>query len=198
MGVVFACRHAPLVLPPDVEGTLAAAYAEPHRAYHTATHIHEVLHWYDAVCDQVGWREATDVYVAIVFHDAVYDPTRHDNEARSAQLARALVGASDFAVELILMTAKHGSIDPNTVDHDAAHFLDSDTAILGASAAVFDDYDAAIRVEHQHVPDAAYRAGRGKFLRAMLARERIFFSDFFHQQLDARARENLTRAIARL
>jgi predicted metal-dependent HD superfamily phosphohydrolase len=198
MANVFACRHAPLVLPPDVERTLAAAYAEPQRAYHTATHIHEVLHWYDAVCDEVGWREAKDVYVAVVFHDAVYDPTRHDNEARSAQLARALVDASDFAIELILLTAKHGSIDPKTVDHDAAHFLDSDTAILGASAAVFDDYEAAIRVEYQHVPDDAYRAGRGKFLQSMLARERIFFSDFFHHQLDTRARDNLARAIARL
>lgn len=195
---VFACRHAPLVLPPDVERTLAAAYAEPQRAYHTATHIHDVLHWFDAVCDEVGWREPKDVYVAVLFHDAVYDPARHDNEARSAQLARALVGASDFAVELILLTAKHGALDPASVDHDAAHFLDSDTAILGASAAVFDDYDAAIRAEYRHVPEAAYRAGRAAFLRSMLARERIYFSSFFHERLDIRARDNLTRALASL
>jgi predicted metal-dependent HD superfamily phosphohydrolase len=198
MANVFTCRHAPLVLPPDVERVLAAAYAEPQRAYHTATHVHEVLHWFDAVHDQVGWREPKAVYIAVVFHDAVYDPTRHDNEARSAALARALVDASDFAIELILLTAKHGSIDPKTVDHDAAHFLDSDTAILGASSAVFDDYDAAIRVEYAHVPEAAYRAGRGAFLRSMLARERIFFSDLFHAQLDTRARDNLARAIAKL
>jgi predicted metal-dependent HD superfamily phosphohydrolase len=196
MPFVFACRHAPLVLPPDVERTLAAAYAEPQRAYHTATHIHEVLHWFDAVVDQVGWRAPADVYLAIVFHDAVYDPTRHDNEARSAALAEQLVGANERVRELILMTAKHGQLA--SVDHDAAHFLDSDTAILGASAAVFDDYHAAIRVEYQHVPEPAYRAGRAAFLRSMLARERIFFSDFFHDQLDAHARDNIARALARL
>jgi predicted metal-dependent HD superfamily phosphohydrolase len=198
MATVFACRHAPVVLPPDVERALAAAYAEPQRAYHTATHIHEVLHWFDLVCDEVGWREPADVYLAILFHDVVYDPTRHDNEARSAALAKQLVAASERTCELILLTAQHGLLDAAKVDHDAAHFLDADTAILGASAAVFDDYDAAIRVEYQHVPDAAYRTGRAAFLQTMLARERIFLTELFHQQLDVRARDNIARALARL
>jgi predicted metal-dependent HD superfamily phosphohydrolase len=198
MTAVFACRHAPLVLPTEVERTLAAAYAEPQRAYHTGTHIHEVLHWFDEVYDQVGWRGPEDVYLAVVFHDAVYDPTRHDNEARSAELAQRFGQASAETTRLILLTAQHGKLDPAGIDHDAAHFLDADTAILGASAAVFDDYDAAIRVEYQHVPDDAYRAGRGAFLKSMLERERIYFAEFFHAQLDRRARDNLARALARL
>lgn len=195
---VFACRHAPRELPPDVERTLTAAYAEPQRAYHTSAHIHDVLHWFDEVCDVVGWRAPEDVYLAVVFHDAVYDPTRHDNEARSAELAKTLMNASDETVRLILLTAEHGKLDPAGVDHDAAHFLDADTSILGASAAVFDEYDKAVRIEYQHVPDDAYRAGRGAFLRSMFERDRIFFSEFFHTQLDRRARDNLARAIARL
>jgi predicted metal-dependent HD superfamily phosphohydrolase len=195
---VFACRHAPLTLAPEVERVLAAAYAEPHRAYHTGTHIHEVLHWYDTVWDEVGWREPVEVYLAIVFHDVIYDPTRTDNEQRSADLARQLAGASTRTAELIVLTASHGKLDPATVDHDAAHFLDADTAILGASAAVFDDYDAAIAVEYQHVPPPAYRAGRRAFLASMLARPRIFFSELFHARLDRSARDNLARAIARL
>ena len=133
---MFACRHAPRELPPDVLATLATAYAEPQRAYHTATHIHAVLHWFDAVVDQVGWRSPADVYVAILFHDVVYDPTRHDNEARSAELAQRLVQASAETTRLILLTAEHGKLDPAGIDHDAAHFLDADTSILGASAAV--------------------------------------------------------------
>src|SRR5689334_15837407 len=111
MNIVFSCRYAPLVLPPSVIDTLSAAYAEPQRAYHTATHIHEVLHWFDTVHDEVGWRSPADVYLAVVFHDAVYDPTRHDNEARSAQLARELASASDDATRLIELTAQHGKLD---------------------------------------------------------------------------------------
>ena len=186
------------MLPPDVIARLDAAYGEPHRAYHTGTHIHEVLHWYDTVFDEVGWRDPVDVYVAVVFHDVVYDPTRHDNEARSAALARQLVGASDDATRLIELTAQHGQLDGTGLDHDAAHFLDCDTAILGASAAVFDDYDAAIAVEYKHVPPDAYRKGRRAFLESMLVKPRIYFTDLFHARLDSHARDNLARAIAKL
>jgi len=195
---MFACRRAPLVLSGDVTRELAARYAEPHRAYHTAAHVAEVLRWFDAVGDAVGWRDPTAVYLAIVFHDAIYDPTRHDNEEQSALLARALVDASPRTVELIQLTAQHGKLDGATLDADAQHFLDSDTAILGAEPAAFDAYDAAIRREYAHVPDDAYRAGRGAFLRAMHDRPRIFFSDYFHARLDAAARANLERALAGL
>lgn len=198
MILVFDCRHAPLVLPPDVVAQLTAAYAEPQRAYHTAVHIGEVLGWFDVVHEEVGWHEPVDVYLAVVFHDAVYDPTRHDNEARSAELARQLVAASDRTVHLIELTARHGRLSRDDVDHDAAHFLDSDTAILGAAPAAFDAYDAGVAFEYQHVPRDAYRAGRRAFLETMLARERIFFTDFFHARLDAPARANLARALARL
>lgn len=195
---MFGCRHAPLALAPDVVQRLAAAYAEPHRAYHTAAHIHEVLHWFDTIWDEVGWRDPASVYLAVVFHDAVYDPTRHDNEARSAELAHQLAGAGPRVVELIELTARHGRLDPADVDHDAAHFLDSDTAILGAPAQVFDAYDAAIAREYAHVEPASYRAGRRSFLEGMIARPRIFLTDFFHTRLEAAARANLARAIARL
>ena len=193
---MFSCRHAPLVLPPDVMAKLVAAYAEPHRAYHTAAHITELLAWFDRVHDDVGWRQPVDVYLAILFHDAVYDPTRHDNEARSAALATTLAGASDRTVELIMMTASHGKL--KKADHDAGHFLDSDTAILGAPPDAFDTYDAAIAIEYKHVPRDAYRAGRRAFLESMLARPRIYFTDYFHGRLDAQARDNLARALARL
>jgi predicted metal-dependent HD superfamily phosphohydrolase len=194
---VFGCRHAPRVLAPEVERALAAAYGEPHRAYHDARHIAEVLRWYDVVADEVGWDDPVAVYHAILFHDVVYDATRGDNEARSAEVAARVGGAGERACELIRLTAKHGSLEA-AGDRDTAHFLDADTAILGAEPAEFDAYDAAIRVEYKHVPEDLYRAGRGAFLAKMHARPRIFFSDLFHARLDARARENLARAIVRL
>jgi predicted metal-dependent HD superfamily phosphohydrolase len=193
---VFACRHQPLTVAPDALRALAVAYAEPHRAYHTAAHIAEVLRWFDVVADEVGWQHPADVYVAILFHDAIYDPLAKDNEARSADLARELAAATDKSCELIRLTARHGRID--TADHDAAHFLDSDTAILGAAAAEFDAYDAAIAHEYSVIPAEAYRAGRRAFLTSLAARPRIFLSDFFHARLDAAARANLARAVARL
>lgn len=199
---MLPCRHAPLVLAPDVLVELARRYAEPQRAYHTAAHVAEVLQWFDELADAQLWRTPAEVYLAIVFHDAVYDPRAKSgaNERDSAELARTLAGANDRVVELILATARHGSIDPSVAatDPDLAHFLDADTAILGAEPARFDRYDEQIRFEYGHVPDDAYRLGRGGFLRSMLARERIYLTEYFHGRLDAAARANLGRALARL
>jgi predicted metal-dependent HD superfamily phosphohydrolase len=201
---VFASRHAPLVLSPEVERVLVAAYGEPHRAYHNAAHITEVLRWFDVVAEQVGWRDPRAVYLAVVFHDAIYDPARRDNEARSAQLARELAGAPERTAELILLTARHGSIqfdesgDPGAVDADAAYFLDCDTAILGAPRDEFDAYDAAIAAEYAHVPADAFRAGRAGFLAQLLARPQLFLTALFRTRLERVARANLARVVARL
>lgn len=176
---------------------LSARYGEPHRAYHNATHIAEVLGHFDDVWDAIGWDAPRDVFDAVLWHDAIYDPLAKDNEARSADLA-ATFGASERTRELILLTARHGLLSAADVDRDAASFLDCDTAILGAAPDAFDAYDAAVRREYAVVPEDAYRAGRAKFLTSMLERPRIFLGDLFHERYDAAARANLARAVARI
>jgi predicted metal-dependent HD superfamily phosphohydrolase len=202
---MFGCRHQPLRLPDALVAELAAAYGEPHRAYHNATHIAELLRWFDRVADDIGWHQPAEVYLAILFHDAIYNPAAKDNEARSAAWARSadLTGgelgpgvAVDRArvAELIELTARHGSL--TTADHDAALFLDSDMAVVGSAAEAFTGYDAAIATEYAHVPHDRYRAGRRAFLGMLAAKPRIFYTDYFHARLDAQARENIARALA--
>jgi predicted metal-dependent HD superfamily phosphohydrolase len=191
---VFECRHQPIVLPDTLIAALAEAYAQPHRAYHTAAHIAEVLAWYDRVADDVGWDAPVDVYAAIVFHDAIYVSGAKDNEARSAAWAR-VEGCSARTAELIELTARHGGLVPGDVDDEAARFLDCDMAILGSEPAAFAAYDAAIAIEYRAVPAEAYRTGRRAFLAGVLAKPRIFLSDYFHARLDAAARANLAVAL---
>ncbi|HEY5927465.1 MAG TPA: hypothetical protein VIV11_37530 [Kofleriaceae bacterium] len=208
---MFDCRHQPLRLPDDLIAKLAASYGESHRAYHNATHIAEVLGWFDRIADDIGWLEPAEVYVAIVFHDAIYAPGAKDNEARSAKWARearlatgieptsglpldAIMVDRDRVAELIELTARHGHIDK--ADHDASLFLDCDMAIVGAPAAQFAAYDEAIAIEYKHVPPDAYRAGRRAFLEGLLAKPRIFLTDYVHNRLDAQARTNLAATLA--
>lgn len=195
---MFDCRHRPLELPAPLAQELAAAYGEPHRAYHNATHIAELLGWFDRVSDDLGWRQPKEIYVAMVFHDAIYEPGAKDNESRSAQWARAaeLDVEADRVVSLIELTAWHGSV--SSVDAEAALFLDADMAILGAPPAQFDAYNAAIAREYSFLPPEEYREGRRGFLSVLAKRPRIYLSDYFHAMLDAQARENLARAIAAL
>ena len=187
---LFDCRHEPFALAPALVELLAGAYAEPQRAYHTAAHIAEVLGWFDVVADDVGWEDPSAVYAAIVFHDAIYVPGAKDNEARSAAWCLA-EGFSDRGAQLIELTARHGGLAPGDVDDEAARFLDCDMAILAADLAAFAEYDRQIAFEYQHVPAEAYRTGRRAFLAGVLAKPRIFLSEYFHTRLDARARANL-------
>lgn len=193
---MFTCRHAPYELSPAIVELLTARYGQPHRGYHNATHIAEVLGWFDVVYDRVGWQSPRDVYDAILFHDVIYDPQAKDNETRSAEFAVAN-GCSQRTAELIALTALHGKIAISDVDFDAALFLDCDTAILGAEPTAFDAYDLGIAREYSFVPQAEFRAGRAGFLRMMRERPRLFLTAYFHDRLDGRARENLDRAIMR-
>lgn len=201
-----AMQHAPLALPSAQWGALQAAYATPPRAYHGWPHVQAVLaHWAEVAAGP-GWSRPAESWLAVLYHDAVYNAGRADNEARSADLAVEHAGrwlpdaGIDTArvAELILLTARHGSLAPGDVDADAALFLDCDMAILGADPATFDAYDRGIAAEYRgKVPGWLFRLNRRRFLKGVLARERIFLSDFFHARLDAQARRNLRRAVTR-
>lgn len=194
----------PLELPDEQRIALDAAYATPPRAYHNIQHVAEVLRHYHDVASGPGWRQPAEVGLAVLYHDAIYEAGRRDNETRSAELAvvhvaRWLPAAGievKRVVELIELTARHGSLAPGDVDDEAALFLDCDMAILGADPAVFDAYDRGIAAEYRgHVPGWLFKLNRRRFLKALLARERIYLSDFFHHRYDTQARRNLRRAV---
>jgi predicted metal-dependent HD superfamily phosphohydrolase len=183
---------------------LLARHRQPHRRYHTATHVMWVLRHVDDLAADSTPVDLDAVRAAALFHDAVYVAGRKDNEAKSAELARSAIetflpkASVDVSrvVALIELTAKHGSVSPE--DPDAAHFLDADMAILGSAPATFDAYDAAIADEYRPVTNALlYRFGRRRFLARLLDAPRIFHSEHFHTRLDAAARANLRRALDR-
>ncbi|XXT62831.1 hypothetical protein WMF28_16735 [Sorangium sp. So ce590] len=192
-----------LVLPEALWSAVRAAYGEPGRAYHDLDHVREVLRRVDEVGRDVGWGRPREVFLAALFHDAVYAPGRRDNEARSAELARDAVARwlpgegldEDLIARLILLTARHGSLGPADVGEDEALFLDCDMAILGSDAAAFDAYDQAIAAEYSAVPPELYAAGRRSFFERLLAAEHLFLSPYFRERLEARACDNLRRKL---
>ncbi len=192
----------PFPLPPGQLAELKAAHAQPPRAYHNLGHVQALLRHYHDVAAGPGWRQPREVLLAMLYHDAIYEAGRGDNEVRSAQLAREAIAHwlpdagidADRVAALIALTARHGSLRGDELDADAALFLDSDMAILGAPPEVFDAYDHGIAEEYRgKVPGFLFRLNRRRFLKGMLAQPRIFFSDFFHQRCDAQARANLRR-----
>lgn len=190
--------------------SLRDAYAVPPRAYHHFGHVQDVLAHYRAVAADCGWHRPAEVWLAVLYHDAVYVPSRSDNEAASARLAKehierwwpeACIDAQRVA-DLILLTARHGALAvDDTGDgepgEDARHFLDCDMAILGAAPEVFVAYDRAIAEEYNAVPRWLYRIKRSQFFKKLLATEWIYLSEFFRDRFEGQARRNLQAALTR-
>lgn len=184
---------------------LRARYAEGHRAYHTEAHIRAMLAGLAELGPAVAHPAAVEL--AIWYHDAVYDPAAADNEAGSEALLRAeMAGLADEALLshaglMIRLSAAH-ALAPDVPDawrEDCALFLDLDMAVLGAAPALYAGYERGIAAEYVPVHgEAVYRQGRAAFLRATLARPRVFLTERFHAALDARARANMAAALARL
>lgn len=179
---------------------LVAAYGSPGRYYHTLQHIEEMAELYSIAAKEVGWEKPREVFLAVLAHDVVYDVARTDNEAVSAQWgARWAMGLKLDALavaSLIRATASHTQEEAVLAEEpDLGLFLDCDLAILGAPAERYDDYERGVAAEYRQVhPEFAYRSGRTAFLESMLAREHVFHTPFFQDNLEPRARQNMERA----
>jgi len=171
-------------------------HREPHRSYHTVEHIEAViehLHALDAA--------TPTTILAAYFHDAIYDATRPDNEARSADLAvevLAAVGLSNVNDVAAIIRATAGHQLPAGAPSDTAAFLDADLAILAAPPDVYDRYALAIRAEYSHMSDVDFREGRAAVLAHFAEREQLYFSAAGRARFDQAARSNLARELALL
>lgn len=185
----------------ETKARLRAAYAEPHRRYHDMSHIADCLAELAAVEGLADARRLILAY-AIWWHDVIYDPTRSDNEAASADLARrdlAALGETEATcaevARLIELTTGHqvGAGDP-----DGALLVSIDLAVLGRSPAAYDAYAAAIRQEYAHVPEAFFRPGRAGVLGRILEARPLYPDPTYRARYEAQARANLAREIAAL
>lgn len=184
-----------------VRDALIARYSEPHRRYHSMAHIEDCLTQVRASTDLTAVQRDL-LETAIWFHDAIYDPTRNDNEAASADLARESLSADGadpaFIAEvqrLIMLTAGHSVSDGDAL---GARLVSIDLSILGAEPDRYDAYARAIREEYAHVPEPLYRAGRAAIMGRFLESEALFADPVWAERHEAQARENIAREIASL
>jgi predicted metal-dependent HD superfamily phosphohydrolase len=223
------------------------AMSIPRRYYHTHMHLEEMLGYMDAFIFYMGASlqqtnrrhrnesEETNCYddetintiratmtLAILFHDAIYDPKSDTNEEDSAllfctfasELTQAILGvkerippvhslnpftlsssAFDFdrVKKYILATKYHNT--STTDDPVLEVFLDADMAVLGKAAAAYDVYAGRIRREFIHVDRSLYCRKRAQVLSSFLSNESIFSSPYMKDAFEVQARENLLREI---
>jgi predicted metal-dependent HD superfamily phosphohydrolase len=184
----------------DALDRLRDLYDEPHRAYHSASHVLACLRLLDDPEVKALAASLPEVLAAIWFHDAVYDPRARDNEEASARLASEVLGRAGVAPEAIARIAAHvrATKDHVATSPDAQLVIDVDLSILGESPEVYARFEDAIRREYAWVPPADYAAGRAAVLGQFLARAAVYGTPLFRARYEARARENVAAAIAKL
>jgi predicted metal-dependent HD superfamily phosphohydrolase len=182
---------------PELVQQVVTMYEEPVRKYHTLNHIERIF----------NIAEVNDMYLtpaqqwAIIFHDIVYDPTRFDNERKSADFA--IIAVKKYLIEtmslkkmelvlnhleeMIMATAKH-TIDQSGLDEETKEILDLDLFDLGT-----DHYFSNARLialEYRHLPLQTYIEGRLRFIESMLKRNNLYYTDGYFNMEEA-ARKNL-------
>lgn len=182
-----------LNLPGDGEETrqqLVAAWTEPHRSYHTLQHLSAVR----------GMApHPAEIEFALWFHDAIYDATRSDNEARSADWASATLAkacASTDSIRLVhdlIMVTRHAALLQTLDEHI---LVDVDLSILGADEQRYTQFEQQVRQEYAFVPGFLFRMKRKSILRAFLEREHIYSTQYFRERLEEPARRNLVLAVS--
>jgi predicted metal-dependent HD superfamily phosphohydrolase len=154
---------------------LVASYSEPHRKYHTTRHLDECLARFEELRTEAKHPE--EVELALWFHDAIYDTRRQDNEARSAEWARATATAANLPADAaeriskLILATRHDAVPQ---DSDEKVLIDVDLSILGEKPDRFDEYENQIREEYAWVPTLVFRAKRRDVLKGFLARASIF------------------------
>ncbi len=188
---------------------IATRYHESQRAYHTLSHVQQLFAQFEQIKQHL--YEPHIIALALFFHDVIYDPTRSDNELKSAEYAvEALTHLTakqcQHAYSLIMMTANHQIIrtdegsgknkdNAKEKESDAAYLLDMDLSILGASWSEYQQYARGVRQEYAHVSDVDYRVGRIAVLERLLAHPTLYLTDYYHSRLEEQARHNINREI---
>jgi pantetheine-phosphate adenylyltransferase len=132
-------------------------YTEPHRFYHTTQHLIEVithLSKHKVVNDEL--------FLAAVYHDAVYNPKADDNEEQSANLfvkhalKSGLSKQNIKQIEQLILDTKHHY--PSS--EKSKQLIDADLDILNQPLSKLIEYEHQIFKEYQFVDYSIYKVKR--------------------------------------
>jgi len=173
-----------------------------HRLWHNENHLlfcFSELDRYLATKELFNLREAEIdvVEMAIFFHDIYYNVLLlpGNNEFISSEIACGqlkILGIIDsFARYVTNSIVNNTDCEMTNVMHDV------DYAILGQKFAAVKNYEFLIHAEHcDTYTNEEYNAGRTKFLDNLLSKSRIFYTGFFFDEYEEKARENIRKLLS--
>lgn len=172
-------------------------YDQPDRSYHNLSHLIHCLYQFDLVSHLIPHPDAVEM--ALWFHDLVYVPGEADNEQKSAEFFRYLASnccSCEFinkVADLILITSHRTA----PADDDECFIVDIDLSSMGLNWNVFLLDSDNLRKERSDVSDSEYCRRHNNFLKFLLARKRLFHTEFFYARYEQSALQNISRLLVK-
>lgn len=136
-------------------------YDEEHRYYHNMEHIVDMV----SIAKDLNIL-TDDLFLAIIFHDIIYDPRLNDNEEKSAELFSKYFPKKNAKNKLI----KNAILETKTHKYTSElskQLCDLDLNILHSDFKTFMDFEHKIFKEYQFVDYKTYKTERVKVLKSL-------------------------------
>ena len=174
--------------------TICEYYNNNNLPYHNWGHIEHCIREYEDI--KILCEDPISVWLALLYHDSVYDTIGVNNEERSARLFLKDFPnyPNRFKVQtMIEATKRHDVIDSTIIgeNNDLAYVIDIDLAILGSDYKTYNNYVKSIREEFDCYGDEEFYKGRMRFLTKYLEKENIYHTKYFRNKYEEKARDNM-------
>lgn len=172
-------------------------YLEHHRHYHNWHHIAKMWGEFDNA--RHLFLNPLAAEFALFYHDCIYTPAivGSCNEVASYQRAHYVLQKLEVTdVHFIVQVQSNilFEIDDQYENHDSILFKEMDYSILGKPHKEYEDYRKHIAKEYSFATIEDRRA----FLQSLLARKKVFHSQYFHDLYEEQAHENIERELKEL
>ncbi|HOY41742.1 MAG TPA: hypothetical protein PLX60_07765 [Chitinophagales bacterium] len=174
-------------------------YSGKKRHYHTLLHLENLLTKLTEVKSEIqNWES---ILFTLFYHDIIYTALKSDNEENSALLAEKRMQQLSVSNDIIercknqiLATKSHSK----STDSDTNYFTDADLSVLGQPWEIYSLYYKNVRKEYAIYPDFIYNTGRKKVIQHFLSMNSIYKTDYFYNQFEKVAKENLMKELSYL
>jgi len=165
-------------------------YTSHSRYYHNLKHLKNMLSELIQIQSEV--EDLDGLLFAIYYHDIVYKSTKSNNEHQSALVFKNRIAPTSFQnLKKCMLQIEATKEHKTSEDTDTNILLDLDLSILGKTTEEYKIYTESIRKEYQIYPDFLYKKGRKKVLKSLLELDSIYKTDYFKNQYENQAKENL-------
>ena len=193
----------------DQLAAIRTAHATPGgRFYHNWFHAMDVLQWVLKCHIESPLEEPREMMMAALFHDVIYVPGLDNNELESCKAMYDFLKPHETRVPKINITAvwhaiektaEHFKLDDGAVIRDPAKFMDCDIAGLADDWETFVVKNDQLHKEFCTVGNPEdVNKGRIKFLKSVLERPHIYYSEWGRERFEQQARRNIRLYLAKI